>query len=125
MSSSNKTSRPSIINNIGTIKGNQFLQRAVWRLTYQDPLQALFNLVRFKSIKESMKTMVLIREHQEHYVMKVFLSQWQKRTAQLKSKQSKISSLLRYLVVKKSDKVRQQERNKLISAFYTWKNKVQ
>ena len=100
------------------ISGVSTLQRAVWRITYKDPYNALMYYFHFSSLSDYLMRLMRLRERCEKYMLRKAIQKWVNNAIGLRSDaDSKLLKLFNLYEKNKNNK------NIILSrALHRWKN---
>ena len=103
------------------VNGCSILQRAVWRMTYRDPLNALLHYQFFTNSREFLMALVSIRERCERSILRTFLYRWRNNVIGRRELFNKRRAALRFLVALMDARARAI----MSSKFAKWKRVLQ
>ena len=83
---------------IAYINGCAILQKAVWRMTHQDPLSAMWSRIEKRTIKRAVYILISIREKSRETGLKSALEKWLKTTKTINAKKERLRVLLKMIV---------------------------
>ena len=84
---------------IAYINGCAILQKAVWRMTHQDPLSALCSQFELKTIRRAVYILIAIREKSRETGLRCAFEKWQNIAKTLRAKKDRLRVLLKMLVI--------------------------
>ena len=103
------------------VNGCSILQRAVWRMTYRDPLNALLHYQFFTNSREFLMALVSIRERCERALLRSFLNRWRNNVIGRRELWNKRRAALRFLIALMDARARAI----MSSKFANWKRVLQ
>ena len=103
---------------VAYINGCATLQRAVWRITHEDPLFALRNQIKKYILKEAILVLINIRQRNNRAILKLTINKWLKKIEALRNQNERLRGLLKLIFINNDSKMK----NLLSKYLHRWQN---
>ena len=120
MSMSRLSKRLATLNQeqVAYINGCATLQRAVWRITHEDPLFALRNQIKKFILREAILVLINIRNRNDRAILKLTINKWLKKVEALRSQNERLRALLKLIFINNDSKMK----NLMSKYLHKWQN---
>ena len=120
MSMSRLSKRLATLNQeqVAYINGCSTLQRAVWRITHEDPLFALRNQIKKFILREAILVLINIRNRNDRAILKLTINKWLKKVEALRSQNERLRALLKLIFINNDSKMK----NLMSKYLHRWQN---
>ena len=106
------------------ISGVSTLQRAVWRITYKDPYNALMYYFHFSSLSDYLMRLMRLRERCEKYILRKAVQKWVNNALGLRSDADSKRVALLLKLFNLYEKNKNNKKIILSRALHRWKNQA-
>ena len=90
---------------VAYINGCNTLQRAVWRITHEDPLFAIRRQIKKYILKEAILVLINIRDRNNRAILKLTLLKWLKQAKSISQNIERLRALLKIIFLNYESKV--------------------
>ncbi len=101
---------------VAYINGCNVLQRAVWRITHEDPLFSIRGQIKKYILREAILILINIRDRINKAILKLTLHKWLKNAKAIEQNKEKLRALLKIIFLNKEAK----DKNTLTKYFQRW-----
>ena len=91
---------------VAYINGCNTLQRAVWRITHEDPLFAIRGQIKKYILREAILILITLRERNNKAVLKLTLLKWLKQAKSISQNEEKLRGLLKIIFLNYESKIK-------------------
>jgi hypothetical protein len=91
---------------VAYINGCNTLQRAVWRITHEDPLFALRSQIKKYILREAILILITLRERNNRAILKLTLLKWLKQAKSISQNIERLRALLKIIFLNYESKVK-------------------